>query len=60
MDDLLNWMSNDKLLSNDDKTKFLMIGTKQQLAKVDRIFIETVSMRCCMSVGQQNKLATAV
>ena len=32
MDDIRNWMSNDKLLLNDDKT---MIGTKQQLAKVN-------------------------
>ena len=28
-------MTNDKLLLNDDKTEFLMIGTKQQLAKVN-------------------------
>ena len=31
------WMTNDKLLLNDDKTEFLMIGTKQQLAKVNMI-----------------------
>ena len=35
MDDIRNWMTNDKLLLNDDKTEFLMIGTKQQLAKVN-------------------------
>ena len=34
VDDIRNWMTNDKLLLNDDKTEFLMIGTKQQLAKV--------------------------
>ena len=28
-------MTNDKLRLNDDKTEFLMIGTKQQLAKVN-------------------------
>ena len=28
-------MTNDKLLLNDDKTEFLMTGTKQQLAKVN-------------------------
>ena len=28
-------MTNDKLLLNEDKTEFLMIGTKQQLAKVN-------------------------
>lgn len=30
-----NWMTNDKLLLNDDKTEFPMIGTKQQPAKVN-------------------------
>ena len=33
--DVRNWMNNDKLLLNDDKTEFLIIGTKQQLAKVN-------------------------
>ena len=28
-------MTNDKLLFNDNKTEFPMIGTKQQLAKVN-------------------------
>ena len=35
VDDIRNWRTNDKLLLNDDKTEFLMIGTKQQLAKVN-------------------------
>ena len=35
VDDIRNWMTNDKLLLNDDKTEFLMIGTKRQLAKVN-------------------------
>ena len=35
LDDTRNWMNNDKLLLNNDKTKFLMIGTKKQLAKVN-------------------------
>ena len=35
VDDIRNWMTNDKLLLNDDKTEFLMIGTMQQLAKVN-------------------------
>ena len=34
VDDIRNWMTNDKLLLNDHRTEFLMIGTKQQLAKV--------------------------
>ena len=41
VDDIRNWITNDKLLLSDDKTEFLMIGTKKQLAKgnVDRILI---------------------
>ena len=35
VDDISNWMTNDKLLLNDDKIEFLMIGTKQQLARVN-------------------------
>ena len=35
VEDIRNWMANDKLLLNDDKTEFLMIGTKQQLAKIN-------------------------
>ena len=35
VNDIRNWMTNDKLLVNDDKTEFLMNGTKQQLAKVN-------------------------
>ena len=33
--DLRNWMINDRLLLNDDKTEFLLLGTRQQLAKVN-------------------------
>ena len=35
VDDIRNWMTNETLLLNDNKTEFLMIGTKQQLAKVN-------------------------
>ena len=34
VDDIRLWMTADKLLLNDDKTEFVVIGTKQQLAKV--------------------------
>ena len=30
-----NWMISDKLMLNDDKTEFILIGTRQQLATVD-------------------------
>ena len=29
-----SWMINDKLMLNDDKTEFLMIGTSKQLSRV--------------------------
>ena len=47
VDDIRNWMTNDKLLLNNDKTEFLTIGTKQQLAKVniDHILIEDCVIR---------------
>ena len=32
---LRKWMIRDRLMLNDDKTEFLLLGTKQQLAKVD-------------------------
>ena len=35
VDDIHNWISNDRLLLKDNKTEFVMIGTKQQLAKVN-------------------------
>ena len=33
--DLRKWMIRDRLMLNDDKTEFLLLGTKQQLTKVD-------------------------
>ena len=33
--DIRKWMLADRLKINDDKTEFLVIGTKQQLAKVN-------------------------
>ena len=33
--DIRSWMISDRLLINDDKTEFLLIGTKQQLSKVN-------------------------
>ena len=34
IEDIRDWMLNDKLKLNDDKTEFIIIGTSQQLAKV--------------------------
>ena len=33
--DIRSWMISDNLMLNDDKTEFLIIGTRQQLAKVN-------------------------
>ena len=35
IDDIKTWMLNDKLKLNDGKTDFFIIGTRQQLEKVD-------------------------
>ena len=45
VDDLRNWMITDKLMINDDKTEFLLIGTRQQLlvAKINTACSITVS-----------------
>ena len=44
--DIRAWMLHDKLMINDDKTEFLIIGTKQQLAKlsVDSLKIGSTSI----------------
>ena len=44
VDDLRNWMITDKLMINDDKTEFLLIGTRQQLAKSNTV--------CSITVGE--------
>ena len=41
VEDLRRWMIKDKLMLNDDKTEFVLIGTKQQLVKV---CIDTLSV----------------
>ena len=35
IDDIRSWMEHDKLLLNDEKTEFLVIGNRQQLSKVN-------------------------
>jgi len=39
--DICTWMLTDKLKLNDDKTEFMLIGTKQQLSKV---YIDTLTV----------------
>ena len=35
INDVRLWMEHDKLLLNDDKTEFLILGTRQQLLKIN-------------------------
>ena len=44
--DVRSWMINDKLMLNDDKTEFLVIGTSKQLSKVSvsRIWVGDVDV----------------
>ena len=37
VEDIRHWMVSDRLLLNDDKTEFLLIGTRQQLNKVESL-----------------------
>ena len=37
VEDIRHWMFSDRLLLNDDKTEFLLIGTRQQLNKVESL-----------------------
>ena len=47
IDDIRSWMEHHKLLLNDEKTEFLVIGTRQQLSKVN-IFSITVTISAIM------------
>ena len=44
VDELRNWMVTDKLMINDEKTEFLLIGSRQQLAKINTA--------CSITVGE--------
>ena len=39
IEDIRHWMVSDRLLLNDEKTEFLLIGTRQQLSKVEPLRI---------------------
>ena len=44
IDDLRNWMIKQRLMINDDKTEFLLTGTRKQLAKINTA--------CSITVGE--------
>ena len=44
IEDIRHWMVSDRLLLNDDKTEFLLIGTRQQLNKVESLPLRVGTM----------------
>ena len=67
IEDIRNWMLNDKLKVNDDKTEFMIIGTSQQLAKasmnslrVGTVTITPVSLARTLGSGFDSKLTMAI
>ena len=54
--DLRTWMLHEKLKLNDNKTEFILIGTRQQLAKVDGISLCVGDSKVSQS-NQQRTLA---
>ena len=54
---LRNWMIKDKLMINDDKTEFLLIGTRQQPAKINTACSITVVNMTLIQVFVQEILA---
>ena len=53
IEDIREWMLNDKLKLNDDKTEFIIIGTSQQLAKVS---VNTLRVRNATPVSSARNL----
>ena len=44
IEDIQHWMVGDRLLLNDEKTEFLLIGTRQQLNKVEPLPLRVEAM----------------
>ena len=44
MEDIRHWMVSDRLLLNDEKTEFPLIGTRQQLSKVQPLPLRVEAM----------------
>ncbi|CAH3026481.1 unnamed protein product [Porites evermanni] len=51
--DILTWMLTDKLKLNDDKTEFMLIGTKQQLSKVNIDCLNYPSLKLKKTLGDR-------
>ena len=52
--DIRSWMISDNLMLNDDKTEFLIIGTRQQLAKVNINCVRVGSTDVCPETVARN------
>ena len=52
--DITSWMIADNLMLNDDKTEFLILGTRQQLAKVNINSIKVGSTEICPAAVARN------
>ena len=59
IDDFRNWMLNDKLKLNNDKTEFLIIGTSQQLAKVTYADDSQLYLSFCPNASVNQDIALA-
>ena len=44
IEDIRHWMVSDRFLLNDDKTEFLLIGTRQQLNRVESLPLRVGTM----------------
>ena len=56
IEDIRHWIVSDRLLLNDDKTEFLLIGTRQQLNKVELLPLKIGTMdiepvSCVRNIG---------
>ncbi|CAB4014729.1 Hypothetical predicted protein [Paramuricea clavata] len=56
--DIRNWMITDRLMINDEKTEFMLIGTKAQLAKVKNITL-TIGESTLSTLGDRAFMAGA-
>ena len=51
IDAVRKWMIQDRLMINDDKTEFLLVGTRQQLDKLDSCSITVGNNRNYLAVN---------
>ena len=52
--DLRKWLIDGRLLLNDDKTEFLVIGTRQQLNKLSPLSLQVLDYNVDPSLSARN------